>query len=110
MRDNPDNDQAILIRKTVEEGVGQPMKDHMEELKSSMAASYAELFSVNELKQLISYYRSPVMQRMVETRPQIISNLYRDFFSKVDREIARNMTEQLTKNGLHVPKELTEMQ
>jgi uncharacterized protein len=81
------------------------MNSRIGELSESFAAIYAFNFSVDELRQMTLFYRSPVGQKFVEKLPAITQQslaVGQKFGQEIAGDLRQRMIEQLRKKGHNI--------
>jgi hypothetical protein len=71
-------------------------------LADDMAAIYAKNFSVEEMRQITAFYRSPIGQKFLERFPAVAQEsliVGQKFGESLVRELQQNLTEELRKRG-----------
>jgi hypothetical protein len=107
VRDNPN--QAEPIRKMVTESVGTALHAHLNEFKTNAAMVYVNVYTLDELQQIILFYKSPVGQKLRQTLPEIMAQtiaLNKSLIGTAMKEGTQSLTDQMKQAGMHVPKEM----
>jgi hypothetical protein len=72
------------------------------ELTNEVATLYAARFTEPELKQILTFYQSPVGQKLLVQQPQIVDGSMKfaqDWANKLSDEVVAKMREELKKRG-----------
>ena len=72
------------------------------ELTTHVATLYAQRFSEPELKQLLTFYQSPVGKKLVDLQPQIVDSSMKyaqDWANKLSDQVIDKMREEMKKRG-----------
>ncbi len=78
------------------------MEPRFSELSNKVASLYAARFSEPELKAILTFYQSPVGQKLLAQQPQIIDNSMKfaqDWAGKLSDEVIAKMRDELRKRG-----------
>lgn len=107
LESNPGQDARIepIITNAVQKAI----MEHMGELEGNRAAVYADYFTVSELEQLRDFYQSPVGQKMIKVTPDMMARsaaLDHDLMIDAVRAANKEISRQLKKNGMKVPKDI----
>jgi hypothetical protein len=70
----------------------------VEEVADRVAPIYAKHFTDRELEELLSFYRSPIGQRLIEAQPAMVAEMF-SVAHEWGREVARRILERLKQKG-----------
>ena len=74
----------------------------LSELTTHVATLYARRFTEPELKQLLTFYQSPVGKKLVDLQPQIVDSSMKyaqDWANKLSDQVIDKMREEMKKRG-----------
>ena len=97
--------QNPALQKDLNEIAAKLRKDlapRFSELTNKVATLYATRFTEPELKQILTFYQSPVGQKLLQRQPQIIDNSMKfaqDWAGKLSDQVIEMMREELKKRG-----------
>jgi uncharacterized protein len=72
------------------------------ELVDEMAKMYADAFTQQELKDILTFYQSPVGKKLLDQQPKLIDGsmtFAQDWANKLSEEVTAKMREELMKRG-----------
>jgi hypothetical protein len=101
--------QDARIEPIITAAVQKAIMEHMGELEGNRAAVYADYFTVGELEQLRDFYQSPVGQKLIKVTPDMMARsaaLDHDLMIDAVRAANKEISRQLKKNGMKVPKDI----
>jgi len=82
------------------------MREHLPEFMDLAAHVYAQHFSVEELDQLLAFYKSPVGKKLVAEQPAMLTEMTgiaQAWGRNVAGEVLRKMAPEFQKRGLSMP-------
>lgn len=106
-RDNPQ--KADLVNKLMDQYFIPTFMSHLNEFQDQIAIVYANNLTLEDMKQLIAFYKGPTGQKYLQVMPvmaQQSMQLGMVWGQKIGREAAEQLVEQLRKNNMNVPKEI----
>ncbi len=101
---NPSQGQEIA--KSTSETMNKVILSHLDEMINNAAISYANTYSIDELKQIIAFYKSPIGQKMVDSTPRVMQQmmaLNTPIVMQSNRELRQMLDAYLRQRGLNVP-------
>ena len=107
LRDNPK--QNKIPEKLVKDAMHSAILPHMDEIGSNTAKLYAQNYSVEEMQQIVDFYKKPVGQKMLKTMPDIMVKTISINMPVVKAAMQDGMASvvlTLKKKGMNVPREL----
>ena len=78
------------------------MDKHIEGLLNASALIYARHFTIDEIRQLTTLYRTPVMEKFLQQQPEVLKEnmaLGQQFGQAVGRDLEDKIREELRKRG-----------
>jgi hypothetical protein len=72
------------------------------ELTDAMAKMYADVFTEQEMKEILTFYQSPVGKKLLEQQPKLVDasmSFAQDWANKLSEEVIGKMREELVKRG-----------
>ena len=106
-RDNPGKNQ--LVDQIVNEAITPVMSSALDDYYAKAAARYAKDLTAAELQEIVKFESSPLGQRYISVNHEISDQLHADFkivWDKKTEEAMRELSVDLQKHNLSVPKEL----
>jgi len=97
------------IGKLVLEPLQQAKQDYMTKIDAKTAEVYAQHFTVEEMQQLIAFYKTPTGQKELKLRPVLVDkamNANAENIKDFMRAGIGNAVEKMRKKGMVVPREL----
>lgn len=106
-RDNPGKSEEA--QKIYSDAIQRAMLNHMDQIEANTVDLYAQNYSADELQQIVSFYKSPVGQKVLTTMPAMMQKsvaMNMPIIQTAVREALTDSAGQLQKSGLNVPKEI----
>ncbi len=99
-----------IAKKIVDDAMLEAKKVHIKEIDANTADIYAQNFTMDELKQIVAFYKTPAGQKVLKTMPGLVdkamsANL--EVIKTVMREAMGSVVATLKQKGIMIPKELS---
>jgi uncharacterized protein len=94
------------VDRAVADVIRPALKQRLPEYIDLAAGVYAEHFTRAELEQLVSFYKSPVGQKLIREQSELvpdITKMSRQWVNRVGNEILKDAAADLAKRGLKAP-------
>ena len=101
---NPGEDDKV--NRAVADLIRPALKRRIPEYLDLAAGVYADHFTRAELDQLVSFYKSPLGQKLVREQDELvpaIAQMSRDWVNRVGNEVLKDAADDFTKRGLKAP-------
>ena len=101
---NPGEDDKV--NRAVADVIRPALKRRIPEYLDLAAGVYADHFTRAELDQLVSFYKSPLGQKLVREQDEMVpamTQMSRDWVNRVGNEVLKDAADDFTKRGLKAP-------
>ena len=101
---NPGEDDKV--NRAVADVIRPALKRRIPEYLDLAAGVYADHFTRAELDQLVSFYKSPLGQKLVREQDELVpamTQMSRDWVNRVGNEVLKDAADDFTKRGLKAP-------
>ena len=101
---NPE--KGPLVRKIMDEMMLPEMRKQIPEAIDEVAKVYSRHFSLEELNELIAFYKSPIGRKFVEQQSPLMADLSRvdqEWGQRATLKALRNLAPKLKEQGIDVP-------
>jgi hypothetical protein len=101
---NPGEDDKV--NRAVADFIRPALKRRIPEYLDLAAGVYADHFTRAELDQLVSFYKSPLGQKLVREQDELVpamTQMSRDWVNRVGNEVLKDAADDFTKRGLKAP-------
>jgi len=101
---NPGEDDKV--NRAVADLIRPALKRRIPEYLDLAAGVYADHFTRAELDQLVSFYKSPLGQKLVREQDELVpamTQMSRDWVNRVGNEVLKDAADDFTKRGLKAP-------
>jgi uncharacterized protein len=106
MRDNPGNTKVDQVSATVQGKLWQLYKDR---LVDNAARIYAQTFTVDEMHQMATFFKTPAGQKYLSTNIVVsrqVGFANSSISVEASREAQKDLVDELKRNGMRVPHEM----
>jgi hypothetical protein len=94
------------VNRAVADVIRPALKRRIPEYLDLAAGVYADHFTRAELDQLVSFYKSPLGQKLVREQDELVpamTQMSRDWVNRVGNEVLKDAADDFTKRGLKAP-------
>jgi hypothetical protein len=94
------------VNRAVADVILPALKRRIPEYLDLAAGVYADHFTRAELDQLVSFYKSPLGQKLVREQDELVpamTQMSRDWVNRVGNEVLKDAADDFTKRGLKAP-------
>lgn len=103
---NANPGQGDKVNRLINDVIQPSLKRRLPEYLDLAAGVYAAHFTRAELDQLVSFYKSPVGQKLVREQDQMIpamTKMSREWVNRVGNDVLKDAADDIAKRGLKAP-------